>query len=63
MKDEPKKEVKATPQDFANKYQELCESMGYRIVVSPAWVSTNHGSFEMVLQHTVGQLPEENNKG
>jgi len=58
MKDEPQKEVKATPQDFARKYQELCESMGYRIVVSPAWISRDDGTFSLVLQHTVGELPK-----
>ncbi len=56
-KDEIKKEV--TPQEFATAYQELCTKMGYRIVVSPSWASTNHGSFELVLQYTVGQLPQE----
>ena len=59
MKDEPQKEVKATPQDFIKEYETLCERTGYRIVVSPAWVSTNHGSFEMVLQQTVGELPKK----
>jgi len=56
---EDKKEVKRpTAEDFAKKYQELCEEMGFRIVVSPQFASTNHGSFEVVLQHTVGKLPD-----
>jgi hypothetical protein len=50
---------KPTAQDFADKYQKLCEELGYRIVVSPTWVSTNHGSFEMVLQYTIGELPKQ----
>ena len=54
---EPKEEYKA--EDFAKEYQVLCEKMGWRIVVSPSWVSTNHGSFEMVLQTSVGKLPTE----
>ena len=57
-------EVKTSPktaQDFAKAYQELCDQMGFRIVVNPVWVSTNHGSFEMTLQYSVGQLPKEQN--
>ena len=50
---------KPTAEDFAKEYQALCGRMGYRIVVSPTWVSTNHGSFEMVLQYTIGKLPEK----
>jgi hypothetical protein len=44
---------------FSKEYQELCEKHGMRLVVSPIWVSTNHGSFEMVLQYTVGELPKQ----
>lgn len=54
---EAKIEYKA--EDFAKEYQALCEKMGFRIVVSPAWANTNHGSFEMVLQYSVGQLPKQ----
>ena len=50
--------VKPTAEEFAKAYQALCDKMGWRIVVSPTWVSTNHGSFEMVNQYTVGALPK-----
>jgi hypothetical protein len=53
---EPQK--KHTAQEFTDAYQKLCEEYGFRIVVSPAWVGTNHGSFEMVLQYTIGELPK-----
>lgn len=56
MKEQPKK---PTAQDFAKKYQALCEEMGFRVVVTPVWTATNHGSFEMVLQHAVGELPKK----
>lgn len=60
MKDQPKEKVKQpTAEDFAREYQLLCERMGYRIVVNPAWVGTNHGSFEMVLQYSIGPLPKK----
>ena len=58
-KAEPKQDGTPTAEQFAKEYQALCDKMGFRIVVSPAWTSTNHGSFEMVLQYTVGQLPAE----
>ena len=54
--------VEPKPEDFAKAYQELCDKMGYRIVVSPSWASTNHGSFEMVLQYTVNKLPTKEEK-
>lgn len=42
---------------FARSYQELCDKSGYRIVVSPAYVARDDGSFSTVLQYTVGKLP------
>ena len=48
-----------SPETFAKAYQELCEKMGWRVVVAPSWVGTNHGSFEMVLQYTIGKITEK----
>jgi len=59
MKDIKPKEIKPTAQEFAKEYQKLCEEMGYRVVVTPVWASTNHGSFEMSLQTSVGELPKK----
>lgn len=59
---EVKPEVKTEAQlaqSFVADYQTLCEKHGFRIVVSPTWVATNHGSFEMVLQQTIGRLPKQ----
>jgi hypothetical protein len=56
---EPKKEVKPTAQDFAKAYQELCEKMQFRIVVSPNFVSRDDGTFSVVLNYTIGELPKE----
>ena len=50
--------VEPTVQDFAKAYQELCEKMGYRIVVSPQYIARDDGSFSTVLQYTVGKLPK-----
>ena len=56
------KELDKTAQGFATAYQNLCELYGFRIVVSPTWVATNHNSFEMVNQYQVGALPKEETK-
>lgn len=48
-----------TAQEFAEKYQKLCEEMGYRIVVSPAYVARDDGSFSTVLQYSIGALPKK----
>ncbi len=51
---EPKK---YTAQDFAKKYQALCEETGFRIVVSPAYIARDDGTFSTQLQYTIGELP------
>ena len=53
---EPKKFI---AQDFANKYEALCEETGFRIVVSPQYIARDDGSFSTVLQYTIGKLPEK----
>jgi len=50
--------VKVTPQEFATAYSELCEKMGYRIVVSPQFMGRDDGTFSVVLNYTIGQLPK-----
>jgi hypothetical protein len=55
---EPTK-VEPTPEEFAKKYQSLCDEMGYRIVVSPQYIARDDGSFSTVLQYTVGALPKK----
>jgi hypothetical protein len=58
MDKQPEKvEVKKTAEEFAKKYQELCEELGYRIVVSPNFVSRDDGTFSVVLNYTIGELP------
>lgn len=54
-------EAKPTAEQFAKEYQELCDKLGYRIVVSPAYIARDDNSFSTVLQYTVGALskPEE----
>lgn len=42
--------------DFLGKYQKLIEETGYKIVVNPAWKLNEKGTFEMVLQTSVGKV-------
>mgnify|MGYP001560171460 CR=1 FL=1 len=53
-----KEEQKAyTPEEFAKLYQELCDRTGYRIVVNPAFIARDDGSWSTILQTSVGRLP------
>jgi len=61
---EEKKVVKPkvyTEQEFAKEYQELCERMGFRIVVTPAYLARDDGSWSTMLQHSIGKLPPKKN--
>lgn len=49
-----------TEQEKANKfvkeYTELCEKYSLQLTPVPEWVSTNHGTFELVTKLTVVNL-------
>jgi hypothetical protein len=55
----PVKVKKVSPQDFAKEYQELCEELGYRIVVVPSYIARDDGTFSTQLQYSVGELPKK----
>lgn len=57
MTETTKVEPKPTAESFAKSYQELCDSTGFRIVVSPNFVGRDDGTFSVVLNYTVGALP------
>lgn len=48
-----------TAQDFHKEYEALCEKMGFQIVVNPTFVSTNHNSYEVALQVSIGATPKK----
>ena len=48
---------KLTAQEWAEEYRKLVEK-GFRIVAVPTWVTTNHGTFEMTIQYTIGENPK-----
>lgn len=53
-------EKKLTKEEqFAKEYKELCDKLGVRIVVVPTWAPTNHGTFELTLQYSIGELPKQ----
>jgi hypothetical protein len=47
-----------TAQEFAKKYQILCDECGYRVIVSPVWLARDDNTFSMQLHYTVGALPK-----
>lgn len=58
QKEQPK-EKQYTTEDFAKAYQELCDKMGYRVSVNPAYISRDDGSWSTVLQTSVKKLPKQ----
>ena len=57
MKPTKVEDEKYTADKFAKEYQSLCEKMGFRIVVNPAYIARDDGSWSTVLQMSVGKLP------
>jgi hypothetical protein len=51
--------IQPTAEDFSKQYQELCDELGYRIVVTPVYTARDDGTFSLVLQYQVGKLPED----
>lgn len=45
--------------EFWGKYQILCDEYQAQILVTPAWRATNHGSYELVQQTSVGKMPKK----
>lgn len=43
---------------FAKEYQALCEKHGYNIVVVPAFIARDDGTFSVKLQHSIGKMPK-----
>lgn len=43
--------------DFVKDYETICEKHQMRVVTTPVFVATNHNSFEIVLQSSVGKIP------
>ena len=50
---------KVTAQEWAKKYQNLCNENGFRIVVAPVFVARDDGTWSIQLQYTVGELPKK----
>lgn len=51
--------LEINPKDFAERYQALVEETGYQVVAQPIWVATNHGTFEMTIQLTIGKTKQD----
>jgi len=50
---------KYTPERFAKEYQKLCDESGFRVVVNPAFLARDDGSWSVVLQTSIGKLPKQ----
>ena len=48
-----------TVEDFTKEYQALCEKTGFRINVNPAFIARDDGSWSIVLQTSVSQMPKK----
>lgn len=47
---------------FVREYQTLCEKHGFQINVNPAFKSRDDGTYSVVLQTGIGELPKEEKK-
>lgn len=47
-------------EDFKKEYEALCEKMGFKVVVTPAYIARDDNTFSMVLQYSIGALPKPN---
>ena len=59
MKDKPQKEQKLKAEDFAKRYQALCDEMGYRISVFPQYIARDDGTWDTTLTYQVVELPKK----
>jgi len=57
-----KETVVYTPEQFAKAYQELCDKMEHRVMVTPSYVSRDDGSWSTILRFSVGKLPRVDKK-
>lgn len=63
MNDQPKQEKPKTEQElaqeFLKKHYALCEEYGFQLVVTPAFKAmADTGTFNVILQTSVGRLPK-----
>lgn len=49
---------KARARKFQEEFKALCEKYSCQLVVNPQFVSTNHGTFEITLSQSIGELPK-----
>ena len=53
------KTEKQLAEEFFKEYEKLCEKHGYKIVVNPAWVARDDGTWSTKLQTSVELLSGE----
>jgi hypothetical protein len=58
MTDQPKSEA----QEYLEWYQKGSKKRGFQIVATPAFRVKENGAFELVIQQSIGKLPEKDKK-
>ena len=58
VEDKKEEQKTFTAEEFAKSYGQLCEKMGWRVVVAPVWLARDDNTFSMQLQYQVGKLPK-----
>lgn len=56
-----KKSDNKKAQDFIKEYEELCKKHGFQIQVVPAWKARDDGTFSLIQQVGVVEIPKEEN--
>lgn len=59
MNQPKEKTAEFTAQDFSKAYEEICLKFGYNIVAVPVWTNRDDGTFSLVIQYHIGQLPKK----
>lgn len=52
-------DFKQRAEKFQKEFAALCEKYQCQLVVTPQFIGTNHGTFEISLQQSIGQLPKK----
>ena len=49
---------KKSADEFAKRFQALCDEMGFQLVATPVWIARDDGTFSMKINWSIGELPK-----
>jgi hypothetical protein len=61
-KTEPLPPNQNVQQKFIKEYQELCDKTGYTLVAIPSFIQRDDGTFSIVINYKVVELPKKEEK-